>query len=222
MGTTLAQLATLRLLRGSFGALAFAARLYLGTQLAIFCVLMPFSLSESKYYLPVYVLLSTANFVVEIVVLLGLFQELSPDMSYGSVRAWGFLCLFISAIVTSMVLLKPPAHLSLLGRFYLSMDQVFTVFRNAGLFAVFFKGLLSGSSWPRRVSFVWLGMAIYSLLDFAQQRIELIHSFKFHSILQFVPPIALLVMLALWGFALYVPRRIPLVAFVPHQEKHPA
>lgn len=223
VGTALAELITLRLLRGGFGALAFSIRAYLVTQLAIFCVLMPLSLSGSRYYLAAYVVSSVANFAVEVGVLLGLFQELSPDgPAYGSARLWALCCLLVSVVIGSVLVLEPPSHFSPFARFYLTMDQVFTVFRNAGLFAVFFKGILCGSSWPRRVSYAWLGLAVYSFCDFLSQRLELIHSFAFHSILQFVTPLASLMMLVLWSVALHVPQRSPRLALVPHQEKSPA
>lgn len=220
--TALAEVIAIRAMRGAFGPLAMAVRIYLGTQLAMFCLLMPLSLLEARYYLAAYSVASIINFIVELIVLVGLFEELSHDgRSYGTVRLWGMYCLLATLIAAGVVLIRPPEHLSMLARFYLCMDQVFTVFRNAGLFAVFFRGLLCGSAWPCRVSRVWLGLAIYSLLDFSSQRLELIHSFAFHDTIKYVPVLGLFVMLGLWVSALGMRTRAPGSCFPSPQEKFP-
>jgi hypothetical protein len=217
--TAVAEYLALRASRNSFGALAVSVRLYLRAQLAMFFVLMPLSLfSACRWYLPVWMLCSAANFVAEMCVLLGLFQELSPDARvYGTVKLWMVSCLVVGTIVSAVIVLEPPKSLSWLGRVYLSIDQAFTIFRNTGLFAVFFKGYLCGSSWPTRVTMVWGGMAFYSICDFTSQRLEVIHSFSFNPILKYVPAIATLIMFGLWAMALN-PRRVLGIVFAP-QEK---
>jgi len=194
------------------GPSASAVRHYLKVQLAIFLCLFTASLfADCRLYVPIYLAASLANLIVELGVLAGIFTDLNAGVRvFGSIWLWFALCLAATIAIAAMLVLEPPsdAHISL--RLYLVLDQIGTLLRNAALFAIVAYGWLCGTSWPPRISLIWLGMAIYSLIDFACQRFQLIQSFT--ETVQYGPTAGSIVMLTLWAAALRTTSPLPLAA----------
>lgn len=193
------------------GSTARGVRLYLKAQIAIFILLLPLSaFSGCHLYFPAYAVASAVNLIVELGVLSGIFVDLNAGTCvFGSISLWFALCLVATVATAALLLLSPPALYRAAMRFYLTLDQVGTVLRCLGLFALVAYGWLCGTSWPPRISLIWLGMAIFSLVDFACQRLQLLQSFSNYETVQYGPAAGSIVMLALWAAALRVTPPVP-------------
>jgi hypothetical protein len=186
------------------GPTARGVRMYLKAQVAIFFLLMPLSaLSGCRFYFPAYAVASAVNLIAELGILAGIFVDLNVGVCvFGSMWLWFALCLAATVAIAAVLVLSPPSLFRTAIRFYLTLDQVGTAFRCMGLFAIVAYGWLCGTSWPPRISLIWLGMAIYSLMDFACQRLQLVQSFANHETVQYGPTAGSIVMLTLWAIAL--------------------
>lgn len=186
------------------GPSARGIRLYLKAQIAMFFLLMPISaFSGCRLYFPAYAVASAVNLLAELGVLAGIFVDLNAGVCvFGSMWVWFALCLAATIVTTAIVLLSPPQQFRMTIRVYLALDQVSTIMRCFGLFAIVAYGWLCGTSWPPRISLIWLGMAIYSLTDFVCQRLQLLQSFAFHQTVQYGLTAGSIVMFALWATAL--------------------
>lgn len=186
------------------GPTARGVRLYLKAQIAIFILLLPLSaFAGCRFYFPAYAVACAVNLIAELGIFAGIFVDINAGVCvFGSMWLWFALCLTATVAVAAMLLVSPPSIFRSAIRFYLALDQVGTVFRCLGLFAIVAYGWLCGTSWPPRISLVWLGMAIYSLMDFACQRLQLLQSFANHETVQYGPTAGCIVMLTLWAFAL--------------------
>lgn len=213
VGIAVLEAVALRSIRPSASPVKWAVRFYLQIQLALFLVLFPLSLfSNCGLYLPAYLFSLVPDFLSEMIVIAGLFWELSGDPSrLGNERMWGLYALVAGTVACAFLLLKPPAAMSDLARWFLAADQVLVIIRISALFAVFLRGVLCGTAWPNRVSQTWLGMAAYTVLEFAAQRLEMLHTFQYHAVVQFVSPAGAFLMFALWILALRQPRETSLI-----------
>jgi hypothetical protein len=197
------ELVVLRLIWKRVEPSARGVRNYLKAQLSMFCFLFPMSIfSGCQFYFSAYAAASALNLAAELGVLAGMFADLNGGTcAFGSLSLWFSLCLTVTIGLAAVLLITPPPFREPV-RIYLALDQVGTIIRNVGLFAIVAYGWLCGTSWPPRISFIWLGMAIYSLMDFACQRLQLLQSFAFPQSVQYGPTAGSIVMFTLWAVAL--------------------
>jgi len=155
-----------------------ALRLWLQIQIVTFCILEPASFFlPSRVYGHCFFACSVVSAAADLMVLYSLFFCLEDGYpAFGSRRAWSATAILAGMLFCFAAELPIPAKAQGIEVAWITVGQVFTYIRAAGLIALSLYGWLRASSWPRDLSWTWLGMAAYGLTDAVVTRIQISES----------------------------------------------